>query len=59
MSMQGDLSWRCAEQPWRFCPEEGCPKSYCARRDDKWKLGQPSPVRCTGLKLKDEKNGVK
>lgn len=32
-----------------FCPEEGCPKGYCAR-DDGWKFGDVSPRRCLGLK---------
>lgn len=49
-----DGAWYCAHRPQfdeqglrNFCPEEGCPKDYCAR-DAGWNHGEPSPGRCMG-----------
>lgn len=41
-------AWHCGRNEALFCPEEGCPKGYCAREHG-WLLGQPSPDRCTGI----------
>lgn len=50
-----DGAWYCGNRPQfdeqgqcNFCPEEGCPKGYCAL-DAGWKNGDPSPDRCTGV----------
>ena len=50
-----DGAWYCSHREQfdakglrNFCPDEGCPKSYCAR-DAGWNFGEPSPDRCTGI----------
>lgn len=48
MSGKNEGSWRCAKNTWKFCPSEGCPKSYGCARDHGWKLGNKSPGECSG-----------
>lgn len=42
-------AWRCKHDDKKFCPDEGCPKSYGCARDHGWKPGDPSPPECRGL----------
>lgn len=51
MSGKNEGPWRCGKHEWKFCPKEGCPKSYGCARDKGWKLGQPSPPECQGKKF--------
>ncbi|MCP1757727.1 hypothetical protein ACVII1_001281 [Bradyrhizobium elkanii] len=41
-------SWRCIHDSSKFCPPEGCPKSYGCARDDGWKPGLPTPDGALG-----------
>jgi hypothetical protein len=42
-------SWRCCHHDDRFCPPEGCAKSYGCAIDQGWSQGQPTPPGCDGI----------
>jgi hypothetical protein len=42
-------SWRCCRDDKKFCPPEGCPKSYGCARERGWTKGMPTPNGCIGL----------
>lgn len=42
-------SWRCGNDASKFCPSEGCPKSYGCARDHGWLPGMPPPNGCLGI----------
>jgi hypothetical protein len=41
-------SWLCPHEDGKFCPPEGCPKSYGCARKHGWETGQPTPDGCLG-----------
>lgn len=44
-------AWRCCHEKDgenMFCPDEGCPKGFCAR-DNGWTPGMDSPPECLGF----------
>lgn len=48
------MSWHCIHEVegkgMKFCPPEGCSKSYgCARDVAGWKPGDPTPEGCDGI----------
>lgn len=42
-------SWRCGRDETKYCPIEGCPKSYGCAREKGWQPGMPTPNGCLGL----------
>ena len=55
-----ELSWRCKNGDFKFCPPEGCPKSYGCAREKGWKLGDPSPNGVKGIETPEkEQDSVK
>lgn len=43
MSVRNEGPWRCRDNQWKFCPVDGCLKSYGCARKQGWKLGQDTP----------------
>ncbi len=39
-------AWRCCHDDKKFCPDEGCPKSYGCAREKGWNQGMPTPEGC-------------
>lgn len=48
--------WRCKyaiDDERKFCPDEGCAKSFGCARDKGWLPGMPSPPGCDGIIRRD------
>lgn len=42
-------TWRCADHPTKFCPEEGCPAKLGCARAKGWSDGEPTPPAYQGI----------